>query len=191
METELSHPARQRRLSLEDVRHPDECRRGSRRHGEQHEVVRSAMSASPVGEQRAHREQEGKQPRAHCGKGSTPRRAVLHRYARADGRHDTYAARARRLGVTVRERWFGASGRQVPELALAGQIELGDALVLDAADDVAALRAAFAAGTPVVVRASSPEQIKAALMRPEVSCVVVPDDQPELLDLDLTELTYG
>ena len=91
----------------------------------------------------------------------------------------------------MRERWFGASGRQVPELALAGQIELGDALVLDAADDVAVLRAAFAAGTPVVVRASSPEQIKAALMRPEVSCVVVPDNQPELLDLDLTELTYG
>ena len=91
----------------------------------------------------------------------------------------------------MRERWFGASGRQVPELALAGQIELGDALVLDAADDVAALRAAFEAGTPVVVRASSPEQIKAALMRPEVSCVVVPDDRPELLELDLTELTYG
>ncbi len=79
----------------------------------------------------------------------------------------------------------------MPELALAGQIELGDALVLDAADDVAQLRAAFDAGTPVVVRASSPEQIKAALTRPEVSCVVVPDDRPELLDLDLTELTYG
>ena len=91
----------------------------------------------------------------------------------------------------MRERWFGASGRQVPELALEGQIELGDAVVLDAADDVAQLRAAFDAGTPVVVRASSPEQIKAALMRPEVSCVVVPDDRPELLDLDLTELTYG
>ena len=79
----------------------------------------------------------------------------------------------------------------MPELALAGQIELGDALVLDAVDDVAQLRDAFDAGTPVIVRASSPEQIKAALMRPEVSCVVVPDDRPELLDLDLTELTYG
>ena len=79
----------------------------------------------------------------------------------------------------------------MPELALASQIELGDALVLDAVDDVTQLRTAFDAGTPVVVRASSPEQIKAALMRPEVSCVVVPDDRPELLDLDLTELTYG
>jgi hypothetical protein len=91
----------------------------------------------------------------------------------------------------VRERWFGASGRRVPELALAGQIELGEALVVDSVADVAALRAAFDAGTPVVVHASTPEDIKAALARPEVSCVLVPDDRPELLDLDLTELTYG
>jgi hypothetical protein len=91
----------------------------------------------------------------------------------------------------MRERWFGATGRRVPELALAGQVELGDALVLDVVDDVAQLRAAFDAGRPVVVRASSAEQIKAALARPEVACVVVPDDRPELLDLDLTELTYG
>jgi hypothetical protein len=91
----------------------------------------------------------------------------------------------------MRERWFGATGRRVPELALASQVELGDALVLDAVDDVAQLREAFDAGRPVVVHASSAEQIKAALARPEVACVVVPDDRPELLDLDLTELTYG
>jgi len=91
----------------------------------------------------------------------------------------------------VRERWFGATGKRVPELALASQVETGDALVVDSADDVARLREAFDAGTPVVVRASTPEAIKAALARPEVSCVVVPDDRPELLDLDLTELTYG
>jgi hypothetical protein len=91
----------------------------------------------------------------------------------------------------VRERWFGSTGRRVPELALVGDVELEGALVLDAIDDVARLRAAFDAGTPVVVRAGSAEQIKAALARPEVSCVVVPDDRPELLDLDLTELTYG
>jgi len=91
----------------------------------------------------------------------------------------------------VRERWFGATGRRVPELALAGQVELDDALVLDAVDDDAQLRAAFAAGTPVIVRAGSAEQIKTALARPEVACVVVPDDRPELLAIDLTELTYG
>ena len=91
----------------------------------------------------------------------------------------------------MRERWFGATGKRVPELALASQVEPGDALVVDSADDVGRLREAFDAGTPVVVRASTPDAIKAALARPEVSCVVVPDDRPELLDLDLTELTYG
>jgi hypothetical protein len=91
----------------------------------------------------------------------------------------------------VRERWFGATGRQVPELALAGDVELGKALVVESVDDLEQLRAAFDAGTPVVVRAATPEAIKAALARPEVSCVVVPGDRPELLELDLTELTYG
>jgi hypothetical protein len=91
----------------------------------------------------------------------------------------------------VRERWFGATGRRVPELALEGAIDPGDALVLDSVADVAELRAAFDGGRPVVVRATSAEEIKAALMRPEVSCVVVPADRADLLDIDLTELTYG
>ena len=91
----------------------------------------------------------------------------------------------------MRERWFGATGRRVPELALAGQLELDDALVLDTVDDVEGLRTAFDAGTPIVVRAASAEQITTALARPEVACVVVPDDRPELLELDLTDLTYG
>jgi hypothetical protein len=91
----------------------------------------------------------------------------------------------------VRQRWFGSTGTRVPELALAGDVALGEALVVDSVGDPAVLRAAFDAGTPVVVRASTPEDIKTALARPEVSCVVVPDDRPELLELDLTELTYG
>jgi hypothetical protein len=33
--------------------------------------------------------------------------------------------------------------------------------------------------------------VKAALARPEVSCVLVPSRRSELLELDLTELTYG
>jgi hypothetical protein len=92
----------------------------------------------------------------------------------------------------VRERWFGATGRRVPELAAEGEGELdvAGALVLDDLDD-ARLREAFDSGTPVVVRASSAEGIKAALARPEVACVLVPADRPELLALDLTELTYG
>lgn len=91
----------------------------------------------------------------------------------------------------MRERWWGASGRRVPELAAEGELELDDALVLDDVADVEALRTAFAAGRPVVVRASSPEQVKEGLARPEIATVLVPADRLDLLELDLTELTYG
>jgi hypothetical protein len=90
----------------------------------------------------------------------------------------------------MRERWFGATGRRVPELAHEGEVDVGGALVLDAVD-TGELRRAFDEGRPVVVRASSADAVKAALGRPEVSCVLVPPDRPDLLDLDLTELTYG
>jgi hypothetical protein len=88
----------------------------------------------------------------------------------------------------VRERWFGATGRRVPEIALEGELALDDALVLDAPDDDA-LRAAHALGRPVVVRARTADEVKAALARPEVASALVSDRA--LLDLDLTELTYG
>jgi len=88
----------------------------------------------------------------------------------------------------MRERWFGATGRRVPEIALEGTLELEDALVLESPDDDA-LRAAHAEGRPVAVRARSAGEVKAALVRPEVACALVSD--PALLELDLTELTYG
>jgi hypothetical protein len=86
----------------------------------------------------------------------------------------------------VRERWFGATGRRVPEIAMEG--ELGDALVLEAIDDDA-LRQAHSEGRPVVVRAATADEVKAALARPEVAAALV--SNRSLLDLDLTELTYG
>ena len=89
----------------------------------------------------------------------------------------------------MRERWFGATGRRVPERVLEGSVYLEGALVLDDVADDARLREAHAQGTPVVVRAGTPDAVKAALARPEVACVLVPS--PELLTLDLTELTYG
>jgi hypothetical protein len=89
----------------------------------------------------------------------------------------------------VRSRWFGATGRRVPAIALEGSLDLGGALVLDSVEDVAQLEAAHAAGTPVVVRAADAAGVKAALARPEVSCVLV--DDRGLLALDLPELTYG
>jgi RNase P/RNase MRP subunit p30 len=42
-----------------------------------------------------------------------------------------------------------------------------------------------------VVRASSPEAVREALARPEVAAVLVPESRRDLLELDLTELTYG
>ena len=93
----------------------------------------------------------------------------------------------------MRQRWWGASGRRVPELAVEGDdaVPLDEALVVGGVGDVAALRAAFDSGKPVVVRAASAEEIRAALARPEVTCVVVPPDRRDLLEIDLTTLTYG
>jgi hypothetical protein len=88
----------------------------------------------------------------------------------------------------VRERWFGATGRRVPEIALEGELDLEGALVLDRIDD-GALREAHAQGRPVVVRTRSADEVKAALSRPEVASAIV--DDPALREVDLTELTYG
>ncbi|HWB55681.1 MAG TPA: hypothetical protein VG479_01935 [Gaiellaceae bacterium] len=95
--------------------------------------------------------------------------------------------------MRVRERWFGSTGRRVPEITVEGEDEppLEEALVLDDVADLERLREAHAAGTPVVVRAADPESVARALARPEVACVVVPADRRELRDLDLRRITYG
>ena len=91
----------------------------------------------------------------------------------------------------MRERWFGATGRRVPEIAVEGELDLGEALVLDDVSDERELREAHATGQPIVVRAASAEAVKAALAHPEVASVLVPAERRDLLDLDLRELTYG
>jgi len=93
----------------------------------------------------------------------------------------------------MRERWWGGSGRRVPELAVEGDpaVPAEEALVLESVDELHPITEAFEAGRPVVVRASSPEAIRAALARPEVAAVLVPKERRDLLELDLTELTYG
>jgi hypothetical protein len=91
----------------------------------------------------------------------------------------------------VRERWWGATGRRVPEIAVEGELPVEEAVVLDGVGDESALREAHDAGRPVVVRADTPEAVVAALARPEVASVVVPQDRADLLELDLTKLTYG
>jgi hypothetical protein len=90
----------------------------------------------------------------------------------------------------VRERWFGATGRKVPQIAVEGELDADGALVLDDLDE-AAVQAAFAEGTPIVIRAATPEAVFEALKRPEVSSVVVPPERRDLLELDLVKMTYG
>jgi hypothetical protein len=91
----------------------------------------------------------------------------------------------------MRERWLGATGIRVPEIAVEGELELpADVLWAEQAGDDE-IRTAHAAGRPVAAHASSPEEVKAALARPEVACALVPPDRRDLLDLDLTKLTYG
>lgn len=93
----------------------------------------------------------------------------------------------------IRRRWFGATGRQVPELAIEGdpEVPLDEALLLDDVGDEERLRAEHAKGTPIVVRARTADDVRSALARPEVASVVVSESERELLELDLTELTYG
>ena len=89
----------------------------------------------------------------------------------------------------MKERWFGATGRRVPAIALEGTVDVDGALIVDSVDDVEQLRTAHAAGTPVVTHATTAAEVARALARPEVSCVLVAD--PWLLELDLSEMTYG
>ncbi len=89
----------------------------------------------------------------------------------------------------MRERWFGSTGRKVPQIVLEGTIDLEGALVLDDVSDLKAIHEAHLNGVPVVVRASTVEEIHAALSLGEVACALVRDQA--LVDLDLPQLTYG
>ena len=89
----------------------------------------------------------------------------------------------------MRERWFGSTGRKIPEIALSGSVDVSGALQFDEVSDVAAIEAAHARGTPVVVNARSLAEVTAALARPEVACVLVTD--PALLEVDLADIHYG
>jgi hypothetical protein len=91
----------------------------------------------------------------------------------------------------VRERWLGATGVKVPEIAVEGELDLPDDLLWLEHADASAVHAAHEAGRPVAAHADTPEGVKAALAHPEVACVLVPPERRELLDLDLRELTYG
>ena len=104
----------------------------------------------------------------------------------------------------TRLRWLGATGIQVPEIAVEGEdlevldegrVRVGEqeveALVLDGVDEPARLEEAHDGGVPVVVRASDEDSVAAALARPEVACALVSPERRELRELDLRRLKYG
>jgi hypothetical protein len=90
----------------------------------------------------------------------------------------------------VRERWLGATGTRVSEIAVEGELELPDDVLWLEQATPEGVKAAHAAGRPVAAHASTPEGVKDALSHPEVACVLVPPERRDLLDLDLTALTY-
>jgi hypothetical protein len=78
----------------------------------------------------------------------------------------------------------------VPEIAVDGELELPDDVLWLEAATPDELREAHAAGRPVAAHADTPEGVKEALTHPEVACVLVPAGRRELVELDLTALTY-
>ena len=89
----------------------------------------------------------------------------------------------------MRERWFGATGRRVPELALEGSLDVEGALVLDDVTDPTRLQQGARAGD-AGRRAGGDAGGGEGGARPAGGReVLVPTE--ELLALDLTTLTYG
>ena len=103
----------------------------------------------------------------------------------------------------MRERWLGATGLRVPEIAVEGDdlsVEEGQvrlegqryaALIVESATDRLRIRDSYARGVPVLVRARTAAAVQAALSRPEVACALVPRSAAHLRELDLRALTYG
>ncbi len=111
------------------------------------------------------------------------------REARARRRGDPGARARGDADLLMRERWFGSTGRKVPSDRLRGRDgPRGCARARRPLRPRAHSRGALE-GTPVVVRATTSEEVVNALSRGEVACVLVRDEA--LLALDLAELTYG
>ena len=116
-------------------------------------------------------------------------RATTGRSGCSPGRRS--ASRARSAGVEIlspepgetvalmRERWFGATGRKVPEIVLEGTVDLEGALVLD---DVSDSRRSTRPPRRQARRGPrvDAEAVHAALSLGPVACVLVPDERPPL-----------
>ena len=69
----------------------------------------------------------------------------------------------------MRERWFGATGRRVPAIALEGTVDVADALVVDSLEDLEELRVAHALGQPVVTRAGDADAVARGLSNADIA----------------------
>ena len=97
-------------------------------------------------------------------------------------------ARARGDDRAVSERWFGATGRRVPEIAVEGALDVAGALVLD---DVPTTRGS-ARRTRGSRSSSAPRRRRPSTRRSRARRSPRVLSRPtELLELDLAELTYG
>lgn len=97
------------------------------------------------------------------------------------------------------ERFFGATGIQVPQLLaredlrlrlkLNGILDEILELTPDQLDDEH-LREPFLAGVPIICSVASTTELLRALRRPEVACALVEQGSP-LLEVDIVALTYA
>ena len=109
---------------------------------------------------------------------------------------DDRGDRAGRVGHGMRERWWGASGRRVPELAVEGDpaVPVEEALVarrrraISADDRTRRSRPGTPGRRARRVAGGGARGARAARGGVRCSC---PQDRRDLLELDLTELTYG
>ena len=67
----------------------------------------------------------------------------------------------------MRQRWWGATGRRVPEISVEGELPLEEAVVLDGVGNPEILREAHRSGKPVVVRAATPQACSLRSLTPK------------------------
>ena len=95
------------------------------------------------------------------------------------------------VGRAVRERWLGATGRRIAEIVVEGDVDFRTTRSCWRRSTKRLCATRSTAACRSIVRADTADEVRAALARPEVSCVVVPAERRELLELDLRSLTYG
>ena len=90
----------------------------------------------------------------------------------------------------MRERWLGATGLRVPEIAVEGELELPEDVLWLESTTPRSCKEAHAAGRPVAAHADTPEGVRRLSPTPRSPACSSPPSSRELVELDLTALTY-